>query len=112
MQASRRLKVIICGGGIAGFATALLLRGDHDVTILESSRLNEETGAAITLVVPRLKLAVRVQTVGVETGTVHNACGREFPGDVILGADGIRSASGASVFGPPRPPRVCRHTAA
>lgn len=44
----RRLKVIICGGGIAGFATALLLREDHDVTLLESSNLNEELGAAVT----------------------------------------------------------------
>ena len=44
-----RLKVIICGGGIAGFATALLLREDHDVTVLEKSALNQELGAAITL---------------------------------------------------------------
>lgn len=45
----QRLKVIICGGGIAGFAAALLLREDHDVTVLESSSLNQELGAAITL---------------------------------------------------------------
>lgn len=44
-----RLKIIICGGGLAGLASALLLREDHDVTILESSTLNEELGAAITL---------------------------------------------------------------
>jgi len=44
-----RLKVVICGAGLAGFATALLLREDHDVTILEKSELNDEVGAAITL---------------------------------------------------------------
>lgn len=48
-KAEPRLKIIICGAGIAGFATALLLREDHDVTILERSSLNEEVGAAITL---------------------------------------------------------------
>lgn len=46
---SSRLEVIVCGGGIAGFATALLLREYHDVTVLESSNLNQELGAAITL---------------------------------------------------------------
>lgn len=38
------LKIIICGGGIAGFATALLLREEHDVLVLESSSSNEELG--------------------------------------------------------------------
>jgi salicylate hydroxylase len=46
---TRRLKIIICGGGIAGFSTALLLREDHDVVILEASNSNQELGAAITL---------------------------------------------------------------
>jgi salicylate hydroxylase len=44
----RRLKIIICGGGIAGFATASLLREEHDVIVLEQSALNLELGAAIT----------------------------------------------------------------
>lgn len=44
-----RLKIIVCGGGIAGFATALLLREEHDVVVLEGSELNLELGAAITL---------------------------------------------------------------
>ncbi|KAH7129183.1 hypothetical protein EDB81DRAFT_907168 [Dactylonectria macrodidyma] len=48
-NSSKRLQIVICGGGIAGFATALLLREDHDVLILEASELNQELGAAITL---------------------------------------------------------------
>lgn len=48
-EENSRLRIIVCGGGIAGFATALLLREDHDVIVLESSKLNEEIGAAITL---------------------------------------------------------------
>lgn len=45
---SRRLNIIICGGGIGGFATASLLREEHNVTVLEQSHLNRELGAAIT----------------------------------------------------------------
>jgi salicylate hydroxylase len=207
-----RLHVIVCGGGIAGFATALLLREDHDVTVLESSQQNEELGAAITLSInasrllrssieragfdkvkagyveaekvseqsseagvdlpptlendlnyaccapadsalqfqelhwkdlsvllewqisqvtekykepwwyfsrkdihgelkraalspdglgpiPRLVLGAHVGSVDVESQTVVLASGERFHGDVIIGADGIRSASGNSVFG-------------
>ncbi|KAL1855919.1 hypothetical protein Daus18300_010898 [Diaporthe australafricana] len=174
-----RLKIIICGGGLAGLASALLLREDHDVTILESSTLNEELGAAITLsmnasrllrsslaragfdkdkakyveaeklqevhwqdlsildelqmehvtkvynepwwyfsrkdihselkraalaedgmgTTPALKLGAYVERVDPKHGTVHLASGETFHGDVIIGADGIRSASGNSVFG-------------
>ncbi|RKK76759.1 hypothetical protein BFJ69_g6708 [Fusarium oxysporum] len=43
------LKIVICGGGIAGYAAALLLREEHDVLVLESSSFNEELGDAITL---------------------------------------------------------------
>lgn len=43
------LKIVICGGGIAGYAAALLLREEHDVLVLESSSFNEELGVAITL---------------------------------------------------------------
>ncbi|KAL1895867.1 hypothetical protein Sste5346_004964 [Sporothrix stenoceras] len=174
-----RLNVVVCGGGIAGFATALLLREDHDVTVLESSSLNEELGAAITLSInasrllrssieragfdkvkagyveaekfqelhwqdlsvilewqiskvteaykepwwyfsrkdihaelkraalspdglgtaPRLVLGAHVERVDLENQTVVLSSGERFHGDVIIGADGIRSASGNSVFG-------------
>ncbi len=47
--AQERLDIVICGGGIAGFATGLLLREDHNVLLLESTQSNEESGAAITL---------------------------------------------------------------
>ncbi|CAK7221503.1 hypothetical protein SBRCBS47491_004547 [Sporothrix bragantina] len=174
-----RLNVIVCGGGIAGFATALLLREDHDVTVLESSSLNEELGAAITLSInasrllrssikragfdkakagyveadkfqelhwqdlsvilewqiskvtktykepwwyfsrndvhaelkraalspdglgtaARLVLGAHVDRVDLAKQTVVLSSGERVHGDVIIGADGIRSASGNSVFG-------------
>lgn len=53
------LKIIICGGGIAGFAAALLLREEHDVLVLESSSSNEELGAAITLSINATRLLRR-----------------------------------------------------
>ncbi|CZR68101.1 uncharacterized protein PAC_18000 [Phialocephala subalpina] len=178
-EMNTRLKVIICGGGIAGFATALLLREDHDVTILESSTLNQELGAAITLsmnasrllrsslaragfdpvkaryveaekfqelhwqdlsvllewememvtkkynepwwyfsrqdvhgelkraalsmdglgTTPHLELGAQVERVEIPGNIVHLKDGRTFAGDVIIGADGIRTATGNSVFG-------------
>ncbi|PVH69491.1 FAD/NAD(P)-binding domain-containing protein [Cadophora sp. DSE1049] len=186
-----RLKVLICGGGIAGFATALMLREDHDVTILERSPLNEEMGAAITLSMnatrllkrsfsragfdpvkarcveaeklnadcvfslqeqfqelhwkdlsvlvefqmktvlekygepwwyfsrldvhkelkraalsedglgrtPFLQLGAHVNRVDLSSKTVHLESGQSFTADVIIGADGIRTATGNSVFG-------------
>lgn len=33
-ESSRFLRIILCGGGIAGFATAPLLREDHNVIVL------------------------------------------------------------------------------
>lgn len=53
------LKIVICGGGIAGFAAALLLREEHDVLVLESSSSNEELGAAITLSINATRLLRR-----------------------------------------------------
>ncbi|PNS19529.1 Kynurenine 3-monooxygenase [Sphaceloma murrayae] len=174
-----RLKIVICGGGLAGFAAALLLREDHDITILESSMQNEETGAAITLSmnatrilrssmkragfdaarsryveaekfqevnykdlsiisdrkmayvtnkygepwwyfsrrdvhaefkraalspaglgsVPELRLGARVVSVDSESGEVTLENGEIVRGDVVIGADGIRSATGNCVFG-------------
>ncbi|KAE9377618.1 FAD/NAD(P)-binding domain-containing protein [Stipitochalara longipes BDJ] len=174
-----RLKVIICGGGIAGFATALLLREDHDVTILEKSTMNQELGAAITLsmnasrllrsslaragfdpvkaryveaekfqelhwkdlsvllawqmemvtkkynepwwyfsrqdvhgelkraalspdglgTAPHLELGADVKRVEIPGNIVHLKDGRTFIGDVIIGADGIHTTTGNSVFG-------------
>lgn len=44
-----RLKVIVCGGGLAGLSVAPLLREDHDVLVLESTQSNVEMRAAITL---------------------------------------------------------------
>ncbi|KLO81395.1 Uncharacterized protein LW93_8104 [Fusarium fujikuroi] len=173
------LKIIICGGGIAGFAAALLLREEHDVLVLESSPSNEELGAAITLsinatrllrrsfaragfdkdlanyveaekfqelhwkdlsvllewpisavtekygepwwyfsrkdvhaelkraalsvdglgITPRLKTGAHVERVDSKTGSVFLKSGDSYKADLIIGADGIRSASGNSVFG-------------
>ncbi|PSK36586.1 Kynurenine 3-monooxygenase [Elsinoe australis] len=176
--ATPRLSVLICGGGIAGLAAALLLREDHEVTVLESSTSGEEVGAAVTFSinasrllktsfaragfdkdkaryveaekasllkvniilhemdmsfitgkygepwwyfarrdvhaelkraalspeglgrVPVLRTGVRVDQVDLDAGQVRTTSGETFHGDVIIGADGIRTASGASVFGP------------
>ncbi|KAG7417484.1 hypothetical protein LZL87_012246 [Fusarium oxysporum] len=180
------LKIVICGGGIAGFAAALLLREEHDIVVLESSSSNEELGAAITLSInatrllrrsfaragfdkdlahyveaekvegnpypplelhwkdlsvllewpisavtekygepwwyfsrkdvhaelkraalsadglgttPRLQTGAHVERVDSKTGSVFLKSGESYKADVIIGADGIRSASGNSVFG-------------
>jgi salicylate hydroxylase len=53
------LKIVICGGGIAGFAAALLLREEHNVMVLESSSSNEELCAAITLSINATRLMRR-----------------------------------------------------
>lgn len=48
---------------------------------------------------PQLVLGAHVERVDVENRTVFLKSGKSFQADVIVGADGIRSASGNSVFG-------------
>lgn len=43
------MHIIIVGAGIAGLASAVALRKDHKVTVVEKSRLKAEVGAAIHL---------------------------------------------------------------
>lgn len=47
----------------------------------------------------RLELESHVERIDQHNNTVHLASGQTFQGDVIIGADGIRTASGRSVFG-------------
>ncbi|GAA5945984.1 hypothetical protein JCM3775_003607 [Rhodotorula graminis] len=47
-SAADKLNVIVVGAGIAGLAAAVALR-EHNVVVLEQSRLKEEVGAAIHL---------------------------------------------------------------
>lgn len=48
---------------------------------------------------PRLELGTPVEHVNLASRTVNTSSGRSYEADVIIGADGIRSASGNSVFG-------------
>ncbi|ORY90089.1 hypothetical protein BCR35DRAFT_317057 [Leucosporidium creatinivorum] len=58
MSDSERLKIIIIGAGIAGLAAATALRAEHQVLVLESSRLKQEVGAAIHLGPNASKIAI------------------------------------------------------
>lgn len=50
MSSSTPFRIVIVGGGIAGMAAAIALRGPHrQITILEQSRLSTEIGATISL---------------------------------------------------------------
>jgi salicylate hydroxylase len=50
MSAPRPARIIIVGGGIAGLAAAIALRGpNREITVLEQSRLCSEIGATISL---------------------------------------------------------------
>ncbi|KAM0753451.1 FAD binding domain-containing protein [Meredithblackwellia eburnea MCA 4105] len=50
MPAPVELRICIVGGGIAGLATAAILRGEgRKITVLEQSRMLKEVGAAISL---------------------------------------------------------------
>jgi salicylate hydroxylase len=49
MTTNKMLEIVIVGGGIAGLATAVGLRGPGKrITVLEASRMNREIGAAIS----------------------------------------------------------------
>jgi salicylate hydroxylase len=50
MSSSKTFRIVIVGGGIAGLAAAIALRGPHrDITLLEQSGLSTEIGATISL---------------------------------------------------------------
>ncbi|KAJ9127730.1 hypothetical protein QFC24_000013 [Naganishia onofrii] len=47
---SKAFRVVVVGGGIAGLAAGIALRGEgREVTVLEASGMNKEIGAAISL---------------------------------------------------------------
>ncbi|KAI5208089.1 hypothetical protein AUEXF2481DRAFT_111275 [Aureobasidium subglaciale EXF-2481] len=48
--ATNTFNIIIVGGGIAGLATAIAMRGPHrEIIVLEKSRMNKEVGALLSL---------------------------------------------------------------
>jgi salicylate hydroxylase len=50
MSSPKTFRIVIVGGGIAGLAAAIALRGPHrDITLLEQSGLSTEIGATISL---------------------------------------------------------------
>ncbi|TNY24092.1 hypothetical protein DMC30DRAFT_420671 [Rhodotorula diobovata] len=57
-SAAEKLNVVVVGAGIAGLATAVALR-EHNVLVLEQSRLKEEVGAAIHLGPNASKIALK-----------------------------------------------------
>jgi salicylate hydroxylase len=125
MPVQRTAKVAIIGGGIGGLAAALALhRRGIEVAVYEQSAEIKEIGAgglearygAQFLTIHRADLREVLagalpdsifhlghQCTGVEPGATASTAGfengRDIEADIIVGADGIRSAVRASMFG-------------
>ncbi|GAA6037985.1 hypothetical protein JCM8097_009526 [Rhodosporidiobolus ruineniae] len=57
-SASEKLNIVVIGAGIAGLSSAIALR-EHNVVVLEQSRMKEEVGAAIHLGPNASKIALQ-----------------------------------------------------
>ena len=88
-QADDALNITVVGAGIGGFTAAIALREQgHNVTVLESSKFSNETGAAIHMTpnsngVLR-RLGIMIENVGanemVEVGQYEGHSGKKLLG--------------------------------
>jgi salicylate hydroxylase len=86
MSTSRPVRILIVGGGIAGLAAAIALRGpNREITVLEQSRLCSEIGATISL---QPNATGILQTWGL-TGLLEDASGTIDCGFRIFNTDGV-----------------------
>ncbi|KAI8263974.1 hypothetical protein K4K58_012591 [Colletotrichum sp. SAR11_239] len=115
--------IVIVGGGIAGLSSAIALRGpNRHITVLEQSHLNKEIGATISIVekewglesslAKKGSMADKAFRIYDTDGKLHAEIpfhlkknygalesGEEIVGDLVVGADGIKSVLRQDVIG-------------